>query len=126
MNDVDLRELLAESVTETPYISEVNQALRPFQTRTPEVRYVYAPSPVEAVPAKHPGLDPLAQRLVGAGVALAGLGAAGWGLSLAFEALAKATTALGLILGIVGVVAYMRGSSGGRHNASPINVSVRV
>lgn len=82
------------------------------------------PSAVPWSPSK-PRVDPLAQRLAGGGVLLAGAGAAGWGLSFMFTAMAQATTALGLVLGILAVVAYLR-SSGSRGGGGPVNVNVRT
>lgn len=76
------------------------------------------------VPQKAPKVDPVAQRLAAGGFLLMGVGAAGWGLSFMFTALAGATTALGFLLGIVAVVAFMR-SNGGKGGNGAVNVTVR-
>lgn len=98
----------------------------PVMLRQPVVGPIVQPGVVwtPEVPQKAARVDPVAQRLAGAGVLCAGVGAAGWGLSFMFTALAQATTALGFVLGIVAVVAFMR-SNGSKGSNGAVNVTVR-
>lgn len=84
---------------------------------------VYQYRPVEAPRTK---FDPTAQKLVGGGVFLTGVGAASWGLSLFVAALAQATTALGLLVALVGMLCFLKRSGSNGTNSAPVNVSVNV
>ncbi|MFD8483207.1 hypothetical protein [Kitasatospora sp. NPDC059673] len=76
-------------------------------------------------PANTPGRDPWPARLLAGGI---GLGAGGLGLGFLLQTLAAATTALGLLLGILAVVWLLKnggtGASGGRGGAVNVHVNV--
>ncbi|MFC5909498.1 hypothetical protein [Streptacidiphilus monticola] len=118
---------------------------RPFYTPAAgQVPAVYQPQPVavpmaaapvvyQAAPASqlapaqgyHVTRDPIAARLIAGGI---GVGAAGFGLSVFLSALAAATTALGILAGILALVFLLRstGSGGGRGGAVNVHVSNRM
>jgi hypothetical protein len=67
--------------------------------------------------------DPVVVRLLAGGI---GLGAAGFGLGFLFQALAAATTAIGLLLGVLAVVWLLAHSGGGRGGSVHVNVNNRM
>ncbi|WP_051943426.1 hypothetical protein [Streptacidiphilus rugosus] len=82
---------------------------------------VYQPAPLPAQPTNggySPLRDPIVMRLLAGGI---GLGATGVGLSFLFTALAAATTAIGLLLGVLALVFLLAHSGGGR---GAVNVRV--
>ncbi|WP_037601017.1 hypothetical protein [Streptacidiphilus rugosus] len=82
---------------------------------------VYQPAPLPAQPTSggySPLRDPIVARLLAGGI---GLGATGVGLSFLFTALAAATTAIGLLLGVLALVFLLAHSGGSRGG-----VNVRV
>jgi hypothetical protein len=78
------------------------------------------PTAVQAPTGYSPARDPWVIRLLAGGI---GLGAAGVGLSFLFAALAAATTAIGLLLGVVAVV-WLLAHSGGSGRGGAVNVTV--
>lgn len=79
--------------------------------------------PVNTQPQK---FDPIAQRLMGGGVLMAGIGGAAWGLSLFMDAVARATTGLGFLAMIVGGVVFLVKSPRSGTPSSGTNVTVNV
>jgi hypothetical protein len=86
---------------------------------------VYQPAPLPmAAPSEQPAYsplhDPIVVRLLAGGI---GLGATALGLSFLLAALAAATTALALLLGVLGLV-FLLLHSGGGGGRGAVNVTV--
>ncbi|MEV7182064.1 hypothetical protein [Kitasatospora sp. NPDC093679] len=81
---------------------------------------VYLPTP-----APVPGRDVWPARLIAGGI---GAGAAGVGLAFLFQAIAAATTGLGLLAAVLALVWLLKNTrgSGGGGRAGAVNLSVNV
>jgi hypothetical protein len=99
--------------------------LAPYQPPA-QPAMVYQPAPLPAQPmmsAQHGYSalrDPIAARLLAGGI---GAGAAGVGLGFLFSALAAATTALGLLLGILALI-WLVANTGGSRGGGAVRVTV--
>jgi hypothetical protein len=80
------------------------------------------PQPAQSSGGYHLARDPWVARLLAGGI---GLGAAALGLGFLLQALAAATTALGLLLGILALIWLLAHSGGGR-GAVNVRVDQRV
>ncbi|MFI9783248.1 hypothetical protein ACIHEI_07010 [Kitasatospora sp. NPDC051984] len=91
----------------------------PAAQHRPATLTAYLPEPMDV-----PGRDPWPARLLAGGVAL---GAGGIGLSFLLQALAAATTGLGLLAAVLALVWLLKngsGSGGGRGGAVNVHVNV--
>ncbi|WP_030273466.1 hypothetical protein [Streptomyces sp. NRRL B-24484] len=79
--------------------------------------------PAAAYLPAEPGRDPWPARLLAGGI---GAGAAGVGLAFLFQAIAAATTGIGLLAAVLALVWLLKNTGGGGGRAGAVNLSVNV